>query len=434
MRQSRHFTTVRALAASVRAPDRLYFDPEEPMPPAQRTVAAMNRKSSAFVPHDLARPLAGARRGPLAGLTCAIKDMFDVAGERAGGGNPTWLALAKPAKRHADAVRRVLAAGATIVGKTVCDEFFFSVTGANTHYGTPVNPRAPDRLPGGSSSGSAVAVAAGAVDFALGSDTGGSVRVPAAFNGVYGLRPSHGRVNAAGAMPMAPSFDRIGWFAVAPAIFVRVGQVLLGGKAERAKISRLRLATDAWAQADAEVAEALRAFLGRATAALPSIDDFLVAPDGTGAWREAFRVIQGREIWSAYGRWIERHQPALGPGITERLAFAATVNADQARAARRVVAAARQAIRSRVRPGTVLCLPTVPCVAPAIDADAPTLDDFRVRVMALTCIAGVAGLPQVTIPASQVNGVPVGLSFVGWPGGDEALLDLALRLAPYCGA
>src|SRR5215469_12566963 len=156
------------------------------MSPPRMAAAARHRKSSAFVPHDLPQPLRGAARGPLAGLSCAIKDMFDVKGERAGGGNPTWLATAQPARRHADAVRRILAAGATIIGKTVCDEFFFSVTGANAHYGTPVNPRALDRLPGGSSSGSAVAVAAGACDFALGSDTGGSVRVPAAFNGVYG--------------------------------------------------------------------------------------------------------------------------------------------------------------------------------------------------------------------------------------------------------
>ncbi|MGH7014408.1 MAG: amidase [Stellaceae bacterium] len=394
----------------------------------------MIRKSSAFVPHDLARPLTDAARGSLAGLSCAIKDMFDVKGERAGGGNPTWLATANPARRHAAAVRRVLAAGATVVGKTVCDEFFFSVTGANAHYGTPVNPRAPGRLPGGSSSGSAVAVAAGACDFALGSDTGGSVRVPAAFNGLYGLRPSHGRVNPAGAMPMAPSFDCIGWFAATPGVFARVGPVLLGAKGRRTPIRRVLLATDAWAQADAEMAEALHYFLARVASLLPKIADSVVAPVGTAAWREAFRAIQGREIWSAYGAWVERHRPTLGPGIKERLAFAATVTTDQARAARRVMAAARQAIRARVPAGTILCLPTVPCVAPEIDADAATLDDFRARVMALTCIAGVSGLPQMTIPAAQVRGLPVGLSFIGWHGGDETLLELALKLAPYCGA
>lgn len=400
----------------------------------QMAVAAPSRRSSAFVPHDLARPLTGATRGPLAGLSCAIKDMFDIKGERAGGGNPTWLAKAPPARRHADAVHRILAAGAKIIGKTVCDEFFFSVTGANAHYGTPVNPRAPGRLPGGSSSGSAVAVAAGACDFALGSDTGGSVRVPAAFNGVYGLRPSHGRVGAVGAMPMAPSFDCIGWFAATPGVFARIGPVLLGGKGRRAPIRRVLMATDAWAQADIEVVEALRDFLARAAALLPATDDTVVAPAGTAAWRDAFRTIQGREIWSAYGKWMGRSQPTLGPGIKERLAFAATVTADQAHTAREVRAAARKTIRAHVPVGTVLCLPTVPCVAPETDADTSTLDDFRARVMALTCIAGMSGLPQVMIPATQIGGLPVGLSFIGWDRGDESLLALAQTLAPCCGA
>lgn len=394
----------------------------------------MTPKSSAFVPHDLARPLPGAARGPLAGLSCAVKDMFDIAGERTGGGSPEWLADAKPARRHAEAVRRVLAAGATITGKTVCDEFFFSVTGANAHYGTPVNPRAPGRLPGGSSSGSAVAVAAGACDVALGSDTGGSVRVPAAFNGIYGIRPTHGRVDARGAMAMAPSFDSIGWFAASAGLLRRLGPVLLKGKARRADIRRVALAVDAFAGADAELAAALRQFLGRSAQQLAGLHDVTVAPGGTDSWRNAFRVIQGREIWAIYGAWIERRRPNLGPGIKERFAFAATVTKDQERDARAAMDAARKRIRALAPPGTVICLPSVPSIAPRTDALPATLDDFRARVMALTCIAGLSGLPQVTIPAAGVNGCPAGLSFIGWENGDETLLDLAAALAPYCGA
>ena len=143
---------------------------------------------SAFVPHDLAEPIVGAASGPLAGLTAAVKDMYDIAGYRISSGNPTFLETYPTATKTAGAVQRILDAGTTVVGKTVCDEFFYSVTGANFHYGTPVNPRAPGRLPGGSSSGSASAVASGTCDFALGSDTGGSVRIPASFNGLYGLR------------------------------------------------------------------------------------------------------------------------------------------------------------------------------------------------------------------------------------------------------
>ena len=170
-------------------------------------MSASHHFLGAFVPHDLPAPIAGAAEGPLAGLTVAVKDMYDIAGARTGGGNPDWLAAHPPAASHAAVIRRLLERGATVIGKTVCDEFFFSVTGANAHYGTPVNPRTPGRLPGGSSSGSAAAAAAGACDFALGSDTGGSVRVPAAFCGLYGIRPTHGRIDMTGAMPMAPSFD-----------------------------------------------------------------------------------------------------------------------------------------------------------------------------------------------------------------------------------
>jgi len=142
---------------------------------------------SFFVPHDLEAPVRGAATGPLVGLTAVVKDMYDIAGTRTGGGNPEWLAAQKPATRHAAAVEQILAAGATITGKTICDEFFYSIAGINAHYGTPTNLRASGRIPGGSSSGSAAACAANACDFALGSDTGGSVRIPASFNG----RASH---------------------------------------------------------------------------------------------------------------------------------------------------------------------------------------------------------------------------------------------------
>src|SRR5262244_2129404 len=219
---------------------------------------------SCFVPHDIAAPIKGAKSGPLAGLIAVVKDMYDIAGERMGCGSPEWLATHAPATRNCPLVQKILDAGATISGKTVCDEFFYSVSGANAHYGTPVNARAPGRLPGGSSAGSAAACGANACDFALGSDTGGSVRVPASFNGVYGLRPTHGRVDLSGAMAMAPSFDVAGWFAAAPGILRRVGTVLLQGHAVEERITRLFVASDGLAQADDAVAALCREFLSRA--------------------------------------------------------------------------------------------------------------------------------------------------------------------------
>jgi amidase len=389
--------------------------------------------SEYFVPHDLPSPLAGAADGPLAGLTCAVKDMYDIAGERTGGGSPDWLAAQQPAAVHAAAVRRLLDAGASIVGKTICDEFFYSVSGANAHYGTPPNPRAPGRLPGGSSSGSAAAAAAGICDFALGSDTGGSVRIPAAFCGVYGIRPTLGRVDLAGAMGMAPSFDAAGWFASGPGLFRRVGGVLLDRAGVAAPVERLIVAEDAFAEADADVAALLRTALARAAAVLPPPRRARASPDGFDAWREAFRVIQGREIWSLYGPFVTHRRPQLGPGIKERMEFARSVNATDADAARRVHEAARAHLRAELPPGTIMALPTAPCIAPLVDTPADALESFRVRVMRLTCIAGLSGHPQVTVPIGTIAGCPVGLSFVAWSGGDEALLDLAVALSRHFG-
>jgi amidase len=386
-----------------------------------------------FVPHDLDAPLTGAADGPLAGLTAAVKDMYDIAGERTGGGNPDWLRQQKPAERHAGAVARLLEAGATIVGKTICDEFFYSVAGANAHYGAPANLRAPGRSSGGSSSGSAAATAAGACDFALGSDTGGSIRIPASQCGIYGLRPSMGRIDVSGVMAMAPSFDVPGWFASGPGVLRKLGAVLLDGGRVEGRIERLLIADDAFAQADATVAAALHGALDRMRAVLPKAEAIIVAPDGFDPWREAFRIIQARETWATFGDFITRHRPDLGPGIKDRMAFAATVSEADTKGPRAMHAVARARMHALVLPGTVLALPTAPSIAPLLNASGEDVESFRVRVMRLTCMAGLGGLPQVSVPAATIDGCPVGLSFIGWQGGDEELLDLAVRVGRFCG-
>ena len=388
---------------------------------------------SFFVPHDLKAPVRGATTGPLASLTAVVKDMYDIAGTRTGGGSPEWLAEQKPATRHAAVVEQIVAAGATITGKTICDEFFYSVAGVNAHYGTPTNLRAPGRIPGGSSSGSAAACGANACDFALGSDTGGSVRIPASFNGLYGLRPTHGRIDLAGAMAMAPSFDVGGWFANAPGVFHRVGTVLLRGTAVAAPVRHLVVATDAFAQADAEVAALGRDFLKHATPVLPQSTEVTAAPGGFDDWREAFRIVQAKEVWETFGVFVTRVKPKFGPGIKERMEFAATVTDDQAKAARKIVAAARTKILALLPTGTIMALPTSPTIAPPADLKGDELESFRVRVMRLTCMAGLAGLPQMTLPIGTVSGCPAGLSLIGWAGADEVLLGLSVSLARYLG-
>jgi len=330
-------------------------------------------------------------------------------------------------------IQSLLDAGATITGKTICEEFFYSVSGANAHYGTPVNIRAPGRLPGGSSAGSAAACGAGLCDFALGSDTGGSVRVPASFNGIYGLRPTHERIEHSGVADMAPSFDVPGWFAATPGVFRKVGAVLLDNRGVAAQINRVVVLEDAFAQAEEPVADLLRTLLEFMSDDLPGMAHSRIAPDGFDPWREAFRIVQAYETWQTFGAFVTKHRPNIGPGVKERMQFASTVTSAQADASREVVNKARDHIRQIVVPGTVLALPTAPSIAPKIEISGAELEEFRTRVMRLTCTSGISGLPQMNIPGGTINGCPIGLSFIGWAGGDEALLDLACKSSRHCG-
>ena len=307
------------------------------------------------------------------------------------------------------------------------------MSGANAHYGTPVNVRAPGRLPGGSSAGSAAACGANLCDFALGSDTGGSVRVPASFNGIYGLRPTHERIEHSGVADMAPSFDVPGWFAATPGVFRKVGSVLLDNRRVAGNIDRVVVLEDAFAQAEEPVADLLRTLLEFMSDDLPGMAHGRIAPEGFDPWREAFRIVQAYETWQTFGAFVTKHKPDIGPGVKERMQFASTVTRAQADASREVVNKARDHIRQIVVPGTVLALPTAPSIAPKIETTGPELEEFRTRVMRLTCTSGISGLPQMSIPAATINGCPIGLSFIGWAGGDEALLNLACELSRHCG-
>ncbi len=233
----------------------------------------------AFVPGPRAR-IVGKARGPLSGLTFAAKDLFDVADVPTGGGNHDWPTGRAVPTQHSWAVQTLLDAGATLIGKTITDEVSLGILGENAFDGTPVNVRAPGRVPGGSSSGSAAAVAAGLCDTALGTDTGGSVRVPASFCGLYGIRPTHGRINVAGMMPQAPTSDTTGWFARDAATFSKVSAVMLGEQISQALPTRLVVAVDAFGFADANVAAALQPMVQRLAALVGHGREDIMAPPG----------------------------------------------------------------------------------------------------------------------------------------------------------
>ncbi len=382
----------------------------------------------AFVDHGPGR-IEGSGTGPLAGLSFAVKDLYDIAGYVTGGGSPDWLRAHGPATGSATAVARLLDAGADMVGKTVCDELFYSFSGANAHYGTPANVRAPGRLPGGSSSGSAAAVAASLCDFALGSDTGGSIRLPASFCGIYGLRPTHGRVDMTHTMDMAPSFDVGGWFADDAELYRTVGRVLLDDRATTTPVSRVIIATDAFDHAEPAVADVLRAYLAQVSDGLSGARPGTIAPFGWETARECFRTLQAGETWRTYGAWIEANRPALGPGIKERYAWASALGPEDIAKAEAVRESIVATLRTLIPQGTLVCLPTAATLPARLDASDDELDTFRVRTVPLVCLSGLSGLPQISIPAATLDGCPVGISFMGWAGADEALMDLAVSLA-----
>jgi amidase len=369
----------------------------------------------------------GAAAGPLAGLTFAAKDIYDIAGHKTGFGSPDWLRTHAPATRTAPVVQMLVDAGADMIGKAHTDELTFSLNGENAHYGTPVNVNAPGRIPGGSSSGSASAVAGALVDFALGSDTGGSVRAPASFCGIYGLRPTHGRIPLDGACPLASTFDTAGWFARDPEVMERVGGVLFSEQAVTRMPRQLLVAEDAFGLLAADVRDVLRPGVERLISTLGQARHVTVAEEGLAQWLDVFRTLQGFEIWAQHGAWVKEVKPSLGPGVRQRVEWASTIaaaDAAAARAKREVIARRMQALLEN---DAVLALPTVPDIAPLLNSDPKATEDFRTRALTLLCIAGLARLPQVTLPVGRFNGCPIGLSLIGARGSDMTLLAAARR-------
>ena len=374
--------------------------------------------------------LRGTDTGRLAGLTFAVKDVFDIVGFPTGAGSPDWLRTHGPAKATAGAIDRLLHAGASLIGKTHTDELAYSLNGQNRHYGTPTNPRAPDRIPGGSSSGSAVAVAGGLVDFSIGTDCGGSVRLPASYCGILGFRPSHGRVPADHVVALAPSFDVVGWFSREAASLEAVGEILLGEQPTSELPGRLYIAADLFALVPDPVREALQAGIHTVAEPISAVERRELAT-GTDIDRlEVFRTIQGAEAWAVHGEWIRATRPDLAPDIRERFERGSRVTAaqlDWARKQREAFAAEMQRI---LRPGVVACLPTAPGPAPLLTASSRELEEFRKQALALLSVAGLARLPQITLPLGSIDGCPLGLSLISRPGADTLLLALAKRLLP----
>jgi len=366
--------------------------------------------------------------GPLAGESVAVKDLFDVAGHAVGAGIPGFLAGSAPASCHAPAVAALLAAGADVLGIAQTDEFAYSIAGRNPHYGTPPNIAVPGALPGGSSSGPATAVAAGHVSIGLGTDTAGSIRVPASYQGLWGLRSTHGAVDTAGLLPLAPRFDTVGWLARSATVLRHAAATSLDSRSQVGVPAQLVVSPAVLELASAPVRQAF----GRAVDGLVS-EDVLLPPEEVDLpdldrALLAFRTVQAAEAWGSHGAWVRAHPGVLAPDVAERFRFAESVTTDQHATAAAEVELLRAELDTRLA-GRVLLLPTTPTPAPQADADPVEIDAVRQSTLLLTCIAGIGGYPALSAPLLQVDRSPVGLCFLGPRSADLALVDLGRTCA-----
>jgi amidase len=376
--------------------------------------------------------VAATATGPLNGQRFAVKDLIDVAGVTTGGGNPDWLASHAAARAHAPCVDALLAAGATLDGKTITDELAYSLEGENHHYGTPLNPRWPRALPGGSSSGSASAVASGDVEFALGTDTGGSVRVPAAFCGLFGMRPSHDAISLEGVLPFAPCFDTVGWFARSIDVLAAVGDVLLPAAPSAASASAspmclTRVAEAFAARARNEPDDAARlTTLAESLGARTSLDVFA---GEEARWLACYQAVQDLEIDVSLGDWIRSARPRFGPSIAPRFARLDTLDRQQAESWRAVLRELRSTLDTLFETEqTVLMMPTTPVALLPKDATSDAIGRFYEDSLTMNSIAAFGGLPQISLPFTDEVDRPLALSLIGARGSDRALLTLARDL------
>ena len=397
----------------------------------RRAVVVPEDTVGAFVgpPQLLAQ---GAVEGPLAGVTLGVKDLVDVERSVTGAGNPTFAGERDPASETAPAIERMLVAGASVVGKTITDELAFSLSGTNVHYGTPVNVAAPGRASGGSSAGSAAAAAAGLVDLGVGTDTGGSIRVPASYCGIIGWRPTHGAVPMEGVVPLAPSFDTVGLLGREAALVRRAAAVVLREPATDvpapSPVARLSLVAEAMASVAPAIATSVRDGARRVAADLGvALDESPLGVDLDEAL-DAFRALQGREAWEAHGAWLTATQPAMGEGIRGRFEAASKVTDDEVAAGLVTRGAVRALVEAATDASAVLVLPSAASAAPTPRLHPAAYADVRGRTLRLTSIAGLSGAPAVSLPLADDEGLPLGVCLVGAPGADLALLDGAVAV------
>lgn len=374
--------------------------------------------------HDTVPHLSKVRHyGVLAGKRLAVKDLFHMVGLPTTAGNPDWANTHSIPAETNSIVTKMIDAGATFVGKTITDELAYSLNGINIHYGTPLNHKSPDRLPGGSSSGSAAAVACRLADIGLGTDTGGSIRVPASYNGLYGLRPTHGALETDNMVALAPSFDTVGWMTRSLDELLLVASVVLKDKWTFGEFPSFGVLRSLLDQTEHKlIIETWLAEREFASKDVLNFDPFSLD------LAEAFRVLQGHEIWQQHGQWFTQHQPSMADDIRTRLAQCKEINAEQVSWAKEIQQSVIKQADALFEQNDVLIVPTTPGIAPLLDTPADKLATYRYKLLSMTATAGLAGLPQLHLPLFELDRAACGISLIGQRGSDMALIKLAKKI------
>ena len=373
-------------------------------------------------------------KGPLSGLTFAVKETIDIEGLPSSNGVPLWQKTHPKAKVHATVVQDFLDRGATCLGRARCAELTFSIDGESPLYGTPINPKVPNRLPGGSSSGSASLVSAGLVDFALGTDNTGSVRVPASYCGIFGMRPTPSLFSKEGLVPFAPSFDTVGVFAASARVLYQSICSFLPTKPTTEK-QTLYLIKECFLLSDPSVQRALRPVLQKISKYFPikelSLEEIL-GPSFLPLERwydEMIRYIQWPEVLQNTWEWKEKHSPLLSPRIEKALLSAKELPPKGPKTD--LLTKYQKRLNQVLSEGDIFVFPTTPTVAPLKNTlQRPSIaKKYYGRTLGMCALASIGEMPEISMPLASFRGAPIALSLLSGKGLDGSLLDYCFKIS-----
>jgi len=382
----------------------------------------MTKDSRVYCPQG-PEHLSATDKGSLSGKQFVFKDLFDVEGYKTGAGNPQWLATHACASGTSPLISALLNSGAECVGRVQTDELAYSLNGQNIHYGTPVNPVAPDCIPGGSSSGSAVTVANKECDFSIGTDTGGSVRVPASYCGLYGLRPTLGALDLSACFELSKSFDTAGIFSRDLPLLRQVWRVLSDSQTDSKSASKVYLDNQCAEVMSEERLARLVSWCDKAQVELVCGDLLNDRGWHLNEMSLLFRTIQGHDIIEKHDLWLEQHGESLDPAILERVKWSRTITDADYQQALAKQAKLKSLITTHLKENSLLwIIPTTPSGPPALTMSGDELAVYRTQLMGLTSIAGLSGFPQLHLPMQGLQEGPCGVSVMGLANSEEDLI------------